>query len=211
MKALNISEVMRAGPVIPVIVIEHVAHAVPLARALIAGGVHVLEVTLRTPVALAAVRAIVDEVPEAIVGVGTLTRPEDMTEALKAGARFGVSPGLTPVLIEAARDSGLPLLPGVMTPSEIIAARLAGFHELKLFPARQAGGTGMLKALAGPFQDVVFCPTGGITAETAPAFLALPNVACVGGSWLTPQAALAAAHWDAITALAKQASALSPR
>lgn len=211
MKTLNISEVMRAGPVIPVIVIEHLAQAVPLARALVAGGVCVLEVTLRTPVALAAVRTIVDKVPEATVGVGTLTRPEDMTEALEAGARFGVSPGLTPVLIEAARDSGLPLLPGVMTPSDIIAARLAGFHELKLFPASQAGGIGMLRALAGPFPDVVFCPTGGITAETAPEFLALPNVACVGGSWLTPQAALAAADWQAITALAKQASALSSR
>ena len=206
MNALTISEVMRVGPVIPVIVIEHLAQAVPLARALIAGGVRVLEVTLRTPVALTAVRAIVDEVPEAIVGVGTLTRPEDMTEALEAGARFGVSPGLTPSLIEAARDSGLPLLPGVMTPSEIIAARLAGFRELKLFPAQQAGGIGMLKALAGPFPDMIFCPTGGVTAETAPEFLALSNVACVGGSWLTPQAALAADDWQAITALAKQAS-----
>jgi 2-dehydro-3-deoxyphosphogluconate aldolase / (4S)-4-hydroxy-2-oxoglutarate aldolase len=208
MNALTISEVMRLGPVIPVIVIEHLAQAVPLARALIAGGVRVLEVTLRTPVALTAVRAIVDEVPEAIVGVGTLTRPEDMTEALEAGARFGVSPGLTPLLIEAARDSGLPLLPGVMTPSEIIAARLAGFRELKLFPAQQAGGVGMLKALAGPFPDMIFCPTGGVTAETAPEFLALSNVACVGGSWLTPQAALAADDWQAITALAKQAGAL---
>ena len=211
MNALNILEVMRAGPVIPVMVIEQVAQAVPLARALIAGGVHVLEVTLRTPVALAAVRAIADEAPEAIVGVGTLTRPEDMTEALRAGARFGVSPGLTPPLIEAARDSGLPLLPGVMTPSEIIAARLAGFHQLKLFPAQQAGGAGMLRALAGPFPDVLFCPTGGVTAETAPEFLALSNVACVGGSWLTPPAALAADDWDAITALAKQASALRSR
>jgi 2-dehydro-3-deoxyphosphogluconate aldolase/(4S)-4-hydroxy-2-oxoglutarate aldolase len=210
MNALNISNVMRVGPVIPVIVIEHLAQAVPLARALVAGGVSVLEVTLRTPVALAAVRAIVDEVPEAIVGVGTLTRPEDMAQALEAGARFGVSPGLTPALVEAARDRGLPLLPGVMTPSEIIAARLAGFRELKLFPAQQAGGVGMLKALAGPFPDVTFCPTGGITAETAPEFLALPNVACVGGSWLTPQAALAAADWQAITALAKLASALHP-
>jgi 2-dehydro-3-deoxyphosphogluconate aldolase/(4S)-4-hydroxy-2-oxoglutarate aldolase len=209
MNALNISDVMRVGPVIPVIVIEHLAQAVPLARALVAGGVSVLEVTLRTPVALAAVRAIVDEVPEALVGVGTLTRPEDMREALEAGARFGVSPGLTPELIEAARNSGLPLLPGVMTPSEIIAAKLAGFRALKLFPAQQAGGVGMLKALMGPFPDMVFCPTGGITAETALEFLALPNVACVGGSWLTPQAALAAADWEAITALAKQAAALS--
>ncbi|MFO1420922.1 MAG: bifunctional 4-hydroxy-2-oxoglutarate aldolase/2-dehydro-3-deoxy-phosphogluconate aldolase [Candidatus Competibacteraceae bacterium] len=211
MNASNVLEIMRVGPVIPVIVIEDLAHAVPLARALVAGGVRVLEVTLRTPAALAAIRAIAGEVPEAIVGVGTLTRPEDFTEARDAGARFGVSPGLTPALIEAAWESGLPLLPGVMTPSDVIAARLAGFRELKLFPARQAGGIGMLQALAGPFPDVTFCPTGGITAETAPEFLALPNVACVGGSWLTPRNALAAGDWEAITALARQAAALNRR
>ena len=210
MSALNVLEVMRVGPVIPVIVIDDLAQAVPLANALVAGGVRVLEVTLRTPAALAAIRAIAREVPEAIVGVGTLTRPEDFTEALDAGARFGVSPGLTPALIEAARDSGLPLLPGVMTPSDVIAARLAGFRELKLFPAQQAGGIGMLKALGGPFPDVTFCPTGGIAAETAPEFLALPNVACVGGSWLTPKAALAAGDWAAITALARQVNRLGP-
>lgn len=211
MNALNVLEVMRVGPVIPVIVVEELAHAVPLARALVAGGVRVLEVTLRTPSALAAIRAIAGEVPEAIVGVGTLTRPEDFTEARDAGARFGVSPGLTPALIEAAWESGLPLLPGVMTPSDVIAARLAGFRELKLFPARQAGGIGMLQALAGPFPDVTFCPTGGITAETAPGFLALPNVACVGGSWLTPRNALATADWGRITELARQAVALNRR
>lgn len=210
MSAPNILEVLRVGPVIPVIVLDDLAQAVPLANALVAGGVRVLEVTLRTPVALAAIRAIAREVPEAIVGVGTLTRPEDFTEAMDVGARFGVSPGLTPALIEAARDSGLPLLPGVMTPSDVIAARLAGFRELKLFPAQQAGGIGMLRALSGPFPDVTFCPTGGITAETAPEFLALPNVACVGGSWLTPGAALATGDWDAITALARQASCLGP-
>ena len=211
MNALNVLEVMRVGPVIPVIVIEDLAHAVPLARALVAGGVRVLEVTLRTPAALAAIRAIAGEVPEAIVGVGTLTRPEDFTEARDAGARFGVSPGLTLALIEAAWESGLPLLPGVMTPSDVIAARLAGFRELKLFPARQAGGIGMLQALAGPFPDVTFCPTGGITAETAPEFLALPNVACVGGSWLAPKAAVMSGDWGKITALAKEASALKAR
>jgi 2-dehydro-3-deoxyphosphogluconate aldolase/(4S)-4-hydroxy-2-oxoglutarate aldolase len=211
MNALNVLEVLRAGPVIPVIVIEALAQAIPLAKALVAGGVRVLEVTLRTPVALAAIRAIAREVPEAIVGAGTLTRPEDFTEARDAGARFGVSPGLTPALVEAARESGLPLLPGVMTPSDVIAARLAGFRELKLFPARQAGGVGMLQALAGPFPDATFCPTGGIAAETAPEFLALPNVACVGGSWLTPKAALTAGDWGAITALARQASALRQR
>ena len=211
MTALNVLEIMRVGPVIPVIVIEDLTRAVPLAKALVAGGVRVLEVTLRTPVALAAIRAIAREVPEAIVGAGTLTRPEDFTEARDAGARFGVSPGLIPALVEAARESGLPLLPGVMTPSDVIAARLAGFRELKLFPARQAGGVGMLQALAGPFPDATFCPTGGIAAETAPEFLALPNVACVGGSWLTPRAALAAGDWGTITALARQASALRPR
>lgn len=211
MNASNVLEIMRVGPVIPVIVIEDLAHAVPLARALVAGGVRVLEVTLRTPAALAAIRAIAGEVPEAIVGAGTLTRPEDFTEARDAGARFGVSPGLTPALIEAAWESGLPLLPGVMTPSDVIAARLAGFRELKLFPARQAGGIGMLQALAGPFPDVTFCPTGGITAETAPEFLALPNVACVGGSWLTPKTVLAAGDWGTVTALARQATALNRR
>jgi len=205
---MNVLDVMRAGPVIPVIVIEELADPVPLAKALIAGGVRVLEVTLRTPVALEAIRAIAREAPEAIVGAGTLTRPEDFPAARDAGACFGVSPGLTPALIQAARDSGLPLLPGVMTPSDVIAARLAGFRALKLFPAQQAGGVGMLKALAGPFPDVTFCPTGGITAETAPEFLALPNVGCVGGSWLTPRAALAAGDWEAITALARQAAAL---
>ena len=206
---MNVLEIMRVGPVIPVIVIDNLAQAVPLAKALVAGGVRVLEVTLRTPVALAAIRVIAREVPEAIVGVGTLTRPEEFTEARDAGACFGVSPGLTPVLIAAARDSGLPLLPGVMTPSDVIAARLAGFRELKLFPAQQAGGIGMLQALAGPFPDVTFCPTGGITAETAPDYLALPNVACVGGSWLTPKAALAAGDWEAVTALVRQVVALT--
>lgn len=199
---------MRVGPVIPVIVIEDLAHAVPLARALVAGGVRVLEVTLRTPVALDAIRLIARAVSDAIVGAGTLTRPEDFGEARDAGARFGVSPGLTPALLQAARETGLPLLPGVMTPSDVIAARLAGLHQLKLFPAWQAGGVGMLTALSGPFPDVAFCPTGGIGVETAPEFLALPNVACVGGSWLAPKAALAAGDWGAITALAKEANAL---
>ncbi len=211
MNRLNVLNVMRVGPVIPVLVIEDLAQAVPLAKALVAGGVRVLEVTLRTPVALAAIRAMADEVPEAIVGVGTLTRPEDFTKARDAGACFGVSPGLTPALIAAARQSGLPLLPGVMTPSDVIAARQAGFEQLKLFPARQAGGMGMLRALAGPFPDVTFCPTGGITAETAPEFLALPNVGCVGGSWLTPKAALLAGDWGRITELAREANGLKAR
>ena len=208
---MNVLDILRTGPVIPVIVIEDLAHAVPLAKALIAGGVRVLEVTLRTAVSLDSIRAIAREVPDAIVGVGTLTRPEEFAKALEAGARFGVSPGLTPSMVEAAHQTGLPLLPGVMTPSDVIAARQAGFQQLKLFPAQQAGGIGMLRALGGPFPDVMFCPTGGITAETAPDFLALPNVACVGGSWLTPKTALAAGHWRLITDLARQANSLHRR
>jgi 2-dehydro-3-deoxyphosphogluconate aldolase / (4S)-4-hydroxy-2-oxoglutarate aldolase len=160
---------------------------------------------------LASIRAIAHDVPDAIVGVGTVTQPEEFAAALDAGARFAVTPGLTPALIAAAKASPLPLLPGVMTPSEVIAARAAGFLQLKLFPARQAGGIPMLNALRGPFPDTIFCPTGGVTIETAPDFLALPNVACVGGSWLTPTAAMAANDWDAITALAAQAAALPSR
>ena len=207
----SILELMRTGPVIPVIVIEKVEHAVPLARALVAGGVRVLEVTLRTTVALQAVEAIARDVEGAIVGVGTITRPEDFARSMSAGAVFGVSPGLTPVLASAAKDSALPLLPGVMTPSDVITARAAGFSELKLFPAQQAGGIGMLRALAGPFPDVTFCPTGGVSAATAPDFLALPNVACVGGSWLTPRDAIDAGDWSRITALAREATALQRR
>ncbi len=201
---MNVLSIMRNGPVIPVIVIDRLEDAVPLARALVAGGIRVLEVTLRTPVALKAIEAIANEVEGAITGVGTITRAEDFDAALKAGALFGVSPGLTPELIAAARDSALPLLPGVMTPSEVIAARAAGFTEVKLFPAQQAGGVGMLKALSGPFPDLTFCPTGGISAATAPDFLALPNVACVGGSWLTPADAVAAGDWGRITTLASE-------
>jgi len=203
-------ELMRVGPVIPVIVIEDLAKAVPLAKALVAGGVRVLEVTLRTPVALDAIRAIASEVKDAIVGVGTISDPADFERSIAAGARFGVSPGLTHALIEAALACRLPLLPGVMTPSDVLAARAAGFTALKLFPAQQAGGIGMLKALAGPFPDVTFCPTGGVTAATATDFLALPNVGCVGGSWLTPTDAVAAGDWIRIAALARDAAGLRP-
>ena len=206
---MNVLNIMRTGPVIPVIVIDHLQDAVPLARALVAGGIRVLEVTLRTPAALKAIEAIANEVEGAITGVGTITQPKDFDAALKAGALFGVSPGLTPELIAAARDSALPLLPGVMTPSDVIAARAAGFTELKLFPAQQAGGIGMLKALGGPFPDLRFCPTGGISAATAPELLALPNVACVGGSWLTPAGVVAARDWGRITTLARETAGLS--
>ena len=206
--SMNPRELMRIGPVIPVIVIDDIEQAVPLARALVAGGVRVLEVTLRTPVALDAIRAIAREVPDAIVGVGTISRVEHFEQAIQAGARFGVSPGLTRELVDAAHASRLPLLPGVMTPSDVIRARNAGFFALKLFPAQQAGGIGMLKALSGPFPDVTFCPTGGVTPTSAPDFLALPNVGCVGGSWLTPPAMVKAGDWQEITALSLDASKL---
>ncbi|MBI1892365.1 MAG: bifunctional 4-hydroxy-2-oxoglutarate aldolase/2-dehydro-3-deoxy-phosphogluconate aldolase [Burkholderiales bacterium] len=205
---MSLLDIMRTSPVIPVIAIENINHAVPLAQALVEGGIRVLEITLRTPHGLPAIRAIVEKVPQAIVGVGTLTQPEEFSAARDAGAVFGVSPGLTPALIAAAKNSGLPLLPGVMTPSEVMAARESGFHQLKLFPAVPAGGVGMLNAIAGPFPDVVFCPTGGITQETAPQFLACKNVACVGGSWLTPKEALRTEDWKKITALAAMASTL---
>jgi 2-dehydro-3-deoxyphosphogluconate aldolase/(4S)-4-hydroxy-2-oxoglutarate aldolase len=207
---VKVIEVLRLGPVIPVMVVEDARIAVPLAQALVSGGVRVLEITLRTEAALEAMDRISRDVQDAIVGVGTITRPEQVRPAREAGARFAVSPGFTPELASAAAEDNLPLLPGVMTPSDVIAARSAGLSALKLFPAQQAGGIAMLKALAGPFPDVVFCPTGGITAATAPEFLALPNVACVGGSWLTPKDAIEREDWPAITALAKAATALRP-
>ncbi|MYN19411.1 bifunctional 4-hydroxy-2-oxoglutarate aldolase/2-dehydro-3-deoxy-phosphogluconate aldolase [Rugamonas sp. FT107W] len=204
---MTLLDIMCTSAVIPVIAIDEPEHAVPLARALVAGGIRVLEVTLRTKHGLAAIKAM-SEVEGAIVGVGTLTQPEEFAAARDAGAVFGVSPGLTSALIAAAKSSGLPLLPGVMTPSEVMAAREHGFRQLKLFPAVPAGGIGMLNAIGGPLPDVMFCPTGGISQETASQFLALKNVACVGGSWLTPKDAIAAGDWDRITDLAKAASGL---
>ncbi len=201
-------DIMRASPVIPVIAIDDIEHAVPLAKALVAGGICVLEITLRTVHGLPAIRAMVEQVPGAIVGVGTLTQTEEFVAAREAGAMFGVSPGLTPALIAAAKSSGLLLLPGVMTPSEVMAAREVGFRQLKLFPAVQAGGVGMLNAISGPLGDVTFCPTGGISLETAPDFLACQNVACVGGSWLTPKDLLKSVDWKRISALAVAASKL---
>jgi 2-dehydro-3-deoxyphosphogluconate aldolase / (4S)-4-hydroxy-2-oxoglutarate aldolase len=207
MTTTNLLDIMRSATVIPVIAIDDPDTAVPLARALVAGGIRVLEVTLRTAHGLDAIRAMA-QVEGAIIGVGTLTQPEEFAAARDAGAVFGVSPGLTASLIDAAKKSGLPLLPGVMTPSEVMAAREAGFRQLKLFPAVPAGGVGMLSAIAGPLPDVTFCPTGGISIETAPQFLALKNVACVGGSWLTPKDAIKAGDWQLITELATSAAAL---
>jgi 2-dehydro-3-deoxyphosphogluconate aldolase / (4S)-4-hydroxy-2-oxoglutarate aldolase len=196
------------GPVIPVIVLQRVADAVPLAEALLAGGVKVLEVTLRTHVALACIEAIAKQVPEALVGAGTIRHAADARAARDAGSRFAVSPGYTQEVGAACRELRLPLLPGVATASEVMAAQADGHDFLKFFPAQQAGGLPMLKALGGPFPDVVFCPTGGITLETAPQFLALPNVRVCGGSWLTPADAVEQGDWARITRLAREASAL---
>lgn len=207
-KVLSALQVMRDAPVIPVIVLNDVAHAVPLARALVAGGIRMLEVTLRTPVALQCIERIAKEVPEAVVGAGTVRSALDAQTAAAAGARFAVSPGFTPTVGSACKDAGLALLPGVATGSEIMQAAEAGCTQLKFFPAMQAGGTAMLKAWSGPFFDVQFCPTGGVNEANAKEFLALPNVVCVGGSWLTPADALASGDWERITALAAAATTL---
>jgi len=199
-------QVMQDAPVIPVIVLHDVAHAVPMARALLAGGIRMLEITLRTPQALACMEAIANEVEGAVVGAGTVRSPADAAAAVKAGARFAVSPGYTPAVGQACKDLGLPLLPGVATGSEIMMAQEHGYTELKFFPAMQAGGPAMLKAWSGPFFDVKFCPTGGVTQQNANDLLSLPNVACVGGSWLVPADALAKGDWARIEALAHEAS-----
>jgi 2-dehydro-3-deoxyphosphogluconate aldolase/(4S)-4-hydroxy-2-oxoglutarate aldolase len=203
-----IRDLLALAPVIPVITIEKIEHAVPLAQALCAGGLRVLEITLRTAAGLPAIEAIRKAVPEAVVGVGTLTKPEDFARSGAVGAQFGVSPGLTGALAEAATRAQFPLLPGIMTPSELIAGLGWGFNTFKLFPAQQAGGVGMLKALGAVFPEVMFCPTGGISRATAPEFLALKHVACVGGSWLTPNEAVRAGDWKTIEALARDASTL---
>ena len=208
LKTLSTLQLMQDAPVIPVIVIEDLAHAVPLARALVAGGIHVLEVTLRTPVALDAIQRIALEVPEAIVGAGTVCHPRDAESAIQAGARFAVSPGYTETLGQYCRQSGLALLPGVSSASEIMRAMQDGYTELKFFPALQSGGVAMLKALGGPFGQITFCPTGGITPQNASEFLALNNVVCVGGSWLAPRAVMEAGDFLRITALAVEAVAL---
>lgn len=205
---MNTRELAAAGPVIPVIVLHDVAHAVPMARALLEGGVRVLEVTLRTPAALPSIEAIARALPEVWVGAGTVRSVTEARAARDAGSRFAVSPGYTPALGAACRALALPLLPGVATAGEVMAALDDGLSFLKFFPATAAGGIPMLKALGGPFPEVVFCPTGGITIETAPQFLALPNVVVCGGSWLTPADRLAAGDWAHLTALARAASAL---
>jgi 2-dehydro-3-deoxyphosphogluconate aldolase/(4S)-4-hydroxy-2-oxoglutarate aldolase len=196
--------------VVPVIVISDVSHAVPVAHALLAGGIDVMEITLRHSAGLAAIEAVAKQVPQMQVGAGTVTRASEMQQVHDAGARFALSPGLTDALVQAAMDCRMPFMPGVMTPSEVMRARDLGFALMKLFPAAQAGGLAMLKALSGPLGDVQFCPTGGITPENMAGFLKQPNVAMVGGSWLTPLDALAQHDWARITVLAQQANALVP-
>jgi 2-dehydro-3-deoxyphosphogluconate aldolase/(4S)-4-hydroxy-2-oxoglutarate aldolase len=194
--------------VVPVIVIDDDAVAVPMARALVAGGLRVLEVTLRTPAGLSAIKRIAAEVPEAVVGAGTVLNRADVSAAVDAGSQFLVSPGCTPTLLDSLLASGVPALPAAATASEVMALLERGLTRAKFFPARPAGGIPYLKALAGPLPMVRFCPTGGIDLKTAPDFLALPNVVCVGGSWVTPADAVAGGDWDRIEQLAREAAAL---
>ncbi|MGI5157122.1 bifunctional 4-hydroxy-2-oxoglutarate aldolase/2-dehydro-3-deoxy-phosphogluconate aldolase [Microbispora sp. CA-102843] len=204
------SNLLDLAPVVPVVVLDDAESAVPLARALVAGGLPVIEVTLRTPVALDAIRRIAAEVPEAVIGAGTVRSPEDVEAATGAGARFLVSPGTTPGLLAAMLAAGVPFLPGVATATEAMTLAERGVRELKFFPAEPAGGVAYLKSLSGPLPDVRFCPTGGITPSNAPAYLALPNVGCVGGSWLTPRSLVTAGDFARIEKLASEAAALRP-
>jgi 2-dehydro-3-deoxyphosphogluconate aldolase / (4S)-4-hydroxy-2-oxoglutarate aldolase len=208
---MNIREILVLAPVIPVLTLGDLANAVPVARALTGGGLRVLEITLQTPVAIACIEAIRKALPDALIGAGSLAKPADFAAAGRAGAQFGVAPGLTPELAAAARGARFPLLPGVMTPTEVIAARLAGFNVLKLLPVHQSGGVGMLRALGEIFPDVLFCPTGGITSASAPDYLALSNVVSVSGSWMAPPEMIAVGDWQGIAALAREAAALKKR
>ncbi|MFJ7417741.1 bifunctional 4-hydroxy-2-oxoglutarate aldolase/2-dehydro-3-deoxy-phosphogluconate aldolase [Streptomyces uncialis] len=202
------TSVLDLAPVVPVVVVQDAADAVPLARALVAGGLPAIEVTLRTPAALDAIRAIAAEVPGAVVGAGTVISAAQVGQVVDAGARFLVSPGWTGRLLDAMRGSGVPFLPGVSTTSEVVALLEQGVTDMKFFPAEAAGGTPYLKSLAGPLPQARFCPTGGVTAASAPSYLALPNVACVGGSWMLPASAIAARDWERVRSLAAEAAAL---
>ncbi|MFF4149935.1 bifunctional 4-hydroxy-2-oxoglutarate aldolase/2-dehydro-3-deoxy-phosphogluconate aldolase [Streptomyces sp. NPDC001651] len=202
------TSVLDLAPVVPVVVVDDPSDAVPLARALVAGGLRAIEVTLRTPAALDAIRAVADAVPDAVVGAGTVLTPEQVTRSVEAGARFLVSPGWTDALLDAMRASGVPYLPGVSTASEVVALLERGVRELKFFPAEAAGGTAYLRSLYGPLPQVRFCPTGGIGPDSAPDYLALPNVACVGGSWMLPADAVAARDWGRVEALTREAAGL---
>lgn len=205
---LDIETIMTTSPVIPVIVIDDIESAVPMAQALVNGGLKVLEITLRTEFGLQAVREISKAVPEAIVGVGTVITADDVAKSVAAGAQFLVSPGSTPALIDAAFEHGVPILPGVASPSEAMVLLARGMNHMKFFPAQAAGGIPMLKSIAGPLPQIKFCPTGGITEATAPDFLALPNVLCVGGTWMLDAATLAAKDWATVESKARAAAQL---
>ncbi|ANP54711.1 2-dehydro-3-deoxyphosphogluconate aldolase/(4S)-4-hydroxy-2-oxoglutarate aldolase [Streptomyces griseochromogenes] len=202
------ASVLDLAPVVPVVVVPDARAAVPLARALVAGGLPAIEVTLRTPAALDAIRAIAEEVPDAVVGAGTVIAAEQVTRCVAAGARFLVSPGWTDALLGEMRGSGVPFLPGVSTTSEVVALLEFGVREMKFFPAQAAGGTAYLRSLAGPLPQARFCPTGGIGPATAPEYLSLPNVRCVGGSWMAPADAVAAGDWGRVQELARAAAGL---
>lgn len=204
-------EILRQGPVVPVMVIRNLEHAVPLARALMAGGIHVLEITLRTSVAMEAIRAISREVPGAIVGAGTVTRNEELAAVAEAGGVFAISPGLTVELLDAANRGPIPLIPGIATISELMTGMARGYSHFKFFPAEAAGGVKMVQAIAGPFPQITLCPTGGITPANYSEYLAQKNVACVGGSWVAPQGAMDQGDWARITALAREAIEKSGR
>jgi 2-dehydro-3-deoxyphosphogluconate aldolase/(4S)-4-hydroxy-2-oxoglutarate aldolase len=205
---MKLSEILGLAPVIPVVIIEDIAQAVPLARALVAGGLPVIEITLRTAAGIDAIRAIAAAVPDAVVGVGTILTPSQLAESAKAGAKFFVSPGVTPKLLDAAAGEDLALLPGIATASEAMNLIERGFAYAKFFPAEPSGGAAFLSAIASPLPQLKFCPTGGITLESAPRYLKLPNVVCVGGSWMVGRAAVAAGDWAGITAAARLAAGL---
>lgn len=207
--ALSIDQILKVAPVVPVMVVERIEDAVPLAKALYAGGLKVLEITLRTPCALDAITAMVEALPaDAVIGAGTIITPKDLDAAVKAGSTFLVSPGTTPALIEAAKASPVPLLAGVATPTEAMNLYVQGFTHQKFFPAEAAGGVPMLKSIGGPLPQITFCPTGGIDLAKAPSYLALPNVACVGGTWMAPKELMKAGRWDEIERLAREAASL---
>jgi 2-dehydro-3-deoxyphosphogluconate aldolase/(4S)-4-hydroxy-2-oxoglutarate aldolase len=207
--AMTTTSVLDLAPVVPVVVVEDAADAVPLARALVAGGLPAIEVTLRTPAALDAIRAIAQGVPDAVVGAGTVISPANVADSVAAGAKFLVSPGWTDTLLDAMKGAGVPFLPGVSTTSEVVALLERGVTEMKFFPAEAAGGTAYLKSLAGPLPQARFCPTGGVSPASAPSYLALRNVGCVGGSWMLPADAIAAKDWSRVESLAREASALA--
>jgi 2-dehydro-3-deoxyphosphogluconate aldolase/(4S)-4-hydroxy-2-oxoglutarate aldolase len=202
---ISAEEVFKQGPVVPVLIIKNVEHAVPLAKALIHGGINVLEVTLRTPVALEAIAKIANEVPEALIGAGTVTNQMQLKQVEEAGAKFALSPGMTPALLQAGNHHNIAFIPGIATTSELMQAIDLGYTHFKFFPAESSGGIKAIKSISGPFPDVVFCPTGGISPSNYQDYLALPNVPCVGGSWLVPNGSMEAGDWSQITTLTQQA------